>query len=93
VQGVGVLDVQVGGDRVACRLDGQMQADAVAIGEPVVVTAGVGVGEQLVMGERPPEILHGEDWAEMADPGGRRVGVSRRAWHAGESTRMAESGQ
>ena len=82
-KGVCILDVEIGlaaPGRGAERGGGQMQADSIPLGEPVVVAPLVGQGlepERLVVGECPAKIGDREDrgepvqacrWAHVAPP-------------------------
>jgi hypothetical protein len=70
-KGIRVLDVEVGlaadGLGLAPGGRGQMQPDAVPLGEPVVVAPLMGEGrksERPVVGQGPPQIRHREDRGE-----------------------------
>lgn len=85
VQRVGVPDIQVGGADVLVVglgpvpfVERQVQAHLVPLSEPVPVPVGVRFyreAERRVVRQRAPQVAHGEDRAEAAEPAARRDSI------------------
>ena len=89
VQRVGVPDIQVGGADVLVVglgpvpfVERQVQAHLVPLSEPVPVPVPVPVGvrfhleaERRVVRQRAPQVAHGEDRTEAAEPAARRDSI------------------
>ena len=84
VEGVGVAHVEVGRSGLVPGVEGQVEAEPLAVGEAVVGAALVGEGlepERRVVGQCGRQVADGEDRAELLElagaPGGPRDGGAR----------------
>src|SRR3984957_21219273 len=72
-EGIGVAHVQVGRRGVVLRFEGQVDAEAVPVGEAVVGAALVGEGlesQRGVVGQRGGHVAHREDGTELTEAAG-----------------------